>query len=84
MRISLLDKDFQTNGLVRQVLGISLNSYMPGAGHFWDASRQKAVLLMSLGHCSLEQTETVSRLTLPDDLEKKPSSKPRHEDRTFH
>lgn len=52
-RISLFDKDFQTNDLIRQVLVICLNSYTPGAGHFWDASRGKAVLLMSSGHSSL-------------------------------
>lgn len=52
MRISLLDKDFQTVDLVRQVLGISPSSCMPEAGSSQHACRAKVVLLLSSGHAS--------------------------------
>lgn len=52
MRISLLDKDFQTVDLIRQMPGISLNSCMSGAGSCQHAFRVKAVLVMSSGQFS--------------------------------
>lgn len=52
MRISLLDKDFQTIDLIRQMPGISLNSCMSGAGSCQHAFRVKAVLVMSSGQFS--------------------------------
>lgn len=41
MRLSPLDRAFQTNDLIKQVLGISFNSCMPGAGHFWGCIQRK-------------------------------------------